>query len=294
MKHLFSLLSLLLAVNSSSAQPARANAGAAMKLVTAEYSYSGSESLDRAGPAGGVAVHHSALSAENRRAVSATDTFAFGLEFELNSLDTDPGTPLPQRLVETALSFTLNRQFSPRWNATVSIRPGLYGDFETIDEKMFNAPLLAGAAYAPSRNLVWLFGLRANVYSEFPVIPFVGVRWQFDPQWSLNIAFPRSGIRWQVSPDLALGLGINLQGGTYRVSDNLGTPPGMNGRLANTFVDYREIRVGVGAEYAMNKLVLARADLGAFTNRRFDYFDRDYTLDGDAGIFAAVSLRTTF
>ncbi|HTO03219.1 MAG TPA: DUF6268 family outer membrane beta-barrel protein, partial [Opitutus sp.] len=246
-----------------------------------------------AGPAGSVAVHRSAFTAEGRRSLSSTDTLAYGFQLELHTLDADETTYVPAQLAEVAVRLGFSRKISPTWTASLALRPGLYGDFEAIDGKTFNVPLLLGASYAQSRDLIWLFGVRANVYSEHPVLPIVGVRWQFAPDWSVGLAFPRSGVRWRVSPDLTLDAGIGFQGGTYRITESIGTPSGIVGRLANTFVDYREIRVGVGAEFALTRRVSVRLDAGAFTDRRFDYFDRDYTLDGDGGFYGTVALQTT-
>ena len=295
MKRFPGLLLAAVSLSSIYGQPApnaSSPPGTVIDSLSFEYGYSGHEDLDRAGPAGSVAVHRSAFSAEGRRLLSSTDTFAYGLQLELHKLDADETTFVPGQLAEATLRLGFSRKLSPAWTASLALRPGLYGDFEDIDGKTFNVPLLLGASYAKSRDLIWLFGARANAYSEHPVLPIVGVRWQFAPDWSVGLAFPRSGVQWRVSPDLTLDAGAAFQGGTYRISQNIGSPSGMVGRLANTFVDYREIRVGIGAEFALTRRLSVRLDAGAFTDRRFDYFDRDYTLDGDGGLYGAVALRT--
>ena len=291
------LLCFCTAWTAVSAQPRpidRAAADLPTDVLTAEFSFSGDEGLDRAGPAGSVAVRRSALATDRRTTLSPSHTLSYGLQLEVHELDSDSGTLLPERLAEIALRLNFSRRLSSTWSASLFLRPGLYGDFEDVDGKTFNVPFLLGASYAKTRDLVWLLGLRANVYAEHPVLPFVGFRWRFAPDWSFNVAFPRSGIEWQASSRLSLNLGVSLQGGTYRIIENLGSPLNTAGRLANTFVDYREIRVGLGAEYALTGRLSVRAEAGAFTDRQFDYYDRDYTLDGDPGIFASVAVRSTF
>lgn len=215
------------------------------------------------------------------------------MAFNWNSTPSTPTPPPSFRISLPKLPFVsvIRGGFLPLGPRVSRFAPDSTGTLR-IDGKTFNVPLLLGASYAKSRDLTWLFGARVNAYSEHAVLPFVGVRWQFAPDWSLGLAFPRSGVQWRVSPDLTLDAGIGFQGGTYRITDNIGTPAGAVGQLANTFVDYREIRVGFGAEFALNRRLSFRIDAGAFTDRRFDYFDRDYTLDGDGGVFAAVALRT--
>lgn len=261
----------------------------------ASYSYSSDEHLEGAGARGSVAVHQFDFNVLAKSSLSATDTLTYGVSARITDLDLAAGTSLPEHLRAFALHLSGSRRFTDQWTGTLTLRPGLYGDLENIDSKSFNIPLLVAASYADSRDLVWLLGVRVDVYAEHPVLPLAGVRWRFAPDWSLNIAFPRSGVQWRVSDALSFDAGVSLQGGTYRLTENLGIPPGLTtGRLANTFLDYREIRVGIGAEFSLHPQVSLRLDLGAFVDREFDYFDRGYTLESDSGTFATIALRSRF
>lgn len=295
MKRLLAAL-LVLSAPFATAQPASiARTEELRQTFVTEYSYSSRESLERAGPAGAVGVNRVSFAFTQRPPLApGAAGFSYGLAADLHFLDASPGASLPDQLNEVALNLGYTRPIDARWTATASLRPGVYGDFDEISERTFNAPLLLGAAYARSRELVWLFGLRADLRSDDPVLPFVGVRWRFAEDWSLNLAFPRSGLAWQASPQLTLDAGVSLQGGTYHVSENLGTPAGATGPLRDTLVDYREIRVGVGAEFVVVGRATLRLDVGAFTDRKFEYFKRHYTLDGGGGFYATVALRSTF
>lgn len=295
MKRLLAAL-LVLPASFAAAQPTSiARTDELRHTFSSEYSHSSRESLERGGPAGEVGVSRLSFAFTQRPALApGAAGFSYGLAADLHFLDTTPGTPLPEQLNEVAFNLGYTRPLDARWTATLTVRPGLYGDFENISEHTFNAPLLLGAVYARSRELIWLFGLRADLRSDDPVLPFVGVRWRFAEDWSLNLAFPRSGVVWQLSPGLALDAGVSLQGGTYHISKSLGTPAGATGRLRDTFLDYREIRVGVGAEFAVSKRATLRLDAGAFTDRKFEYFERNYTLDGEGGFYASVALRSAF
>jgi hypothetical protein len=286
-------LALVLPALVSLGQPA----ATADRLVDwgAAYSYSSDEDLDRNGPAGSVAVHHVDLNALAKRTVSPTDSFTYGFSAALTQLDATAGTFLPDRLQAYAVHLSGSRRLNEQWTATLTLRPGLYGDLEDIDSKTFNVPLLVAASCAVSRDLVWLVGIRADVYAEHPVLPLAGVRWRFAPDWSLNLTFPRAGVQWRVKDGFSLDASASIQGGTFRLTENLGTPAGLaTGRLANTFLDYREIRAGIGAELSLNEHTSIRLDVGAFLDREFDYFDRGYTLDGGSGTFATIGLRSRF
>lgn len=289
-----SLAAGLLAATPLLAQPSATFRPQLLERVSTSYSYSSDESLDRNGAAGSVAVSRYELSLSGRLPLSKTDLFAYGLDYSTNQLDLTAGTPLPDQLSELSLNLGFTRKFSPQWTASAYLRPGFYGDFEDIDSKSFNVPLLLTAGYAQSRELIWLFGLNVNAYSDNPVIPIVGVRWQFAPDWTFNVGFPRSGVSYKLSDTVTLNAGVTFQGGTFRITENLGTRPGMTGRLANTFVDYREIRAGVSADVKLNTGWALSVDVGSMTDRKFDYFDRDYILNGDAGFYGTLSLRASF
>lgn len=282
-----------LAVLPAFAQPTATSSSPTVD-ASASYSYSSDEAFDR-GPAGSVAVHHVELDALAKRPLSATDSLTYGLSASLTRLDATAGAFLPERLQAVALHLSGSRRLSDTWTVTLTLRPGLYGDFEDIDSKSFNVPLLAAASYAKSRDVVWLFGLRVDAYAEHPVLPLAGVRWRFAPDWSLNLTYPRAGVQWRVNDALNLDASASFQGGTYRISENLGIPPSLTtGRLANTFLDYREIRVGLGADFALAPHLWLRVDVGAFVDREFDYYDRGYKLETDTGTFATLALRSRF
>jgi hypothetical protein len=289
----FALFSLSAAI--ACAQPASSTfRPQLLENVAISYSFSSDENLERNGPAGSVAVHRYELSLSGRHQVSDTDTFGYGIVYANNDLDLAAGTPLPEQLSELSLNLGYTRRFSPQWTAGAYLRPGLYGDFEDIGSKTFNAPLLLTASFAQSRDLVWLFGLNVNLYADNPVLPIVGVRWQFAPQWTFNVGFPRSGVAWQMSDQVTIRAGVSVQGGTFRITDSLGSPVGVTGRLANTFVDYREIRAGLGADIKLEDRWSLSLDIGSMTDRKFDYFDRDYILNGEAGLYGSLAIRASF
>ena len=65
-------------------------------------------------------------------------------------------------------------------------------------------------------------------------------------------------------------------------------------RLGISFLDFREVRAGLGADVKLAEKWSLALEAGAVTDRKFDYFDRNYSLNGDAGWYGTLFLRTSF
>lgn len=256
--------------------------------------YSSKQDLDRGAARNGEAsVTRFGLSLSGRHALSAETQFAYGLAYATYELDVT-GAALPDRLGELSLNLGLMHRLSPTWSLAAFARPGFYSDFEEFNGDSVNVPVLLLATYVVSPELVWSFGLNASAFSDNPVLPVLGVRWQFARDWTFALGFPRSGFTREISERLALRLGASFAGGNFRITRNLGVPaPGVP-RLANTYLDFTEIRVGLGADLGLGGDLKLALDVGAVTDRKFDYFDRNYRLDSDTGFFAALSLKGAF
>jgi hypothetical protein len=121
-----------------------------------------------------------------------------------------------------------------------------------------------------------------------------GVRWEFTPGWTFALMYPRAGFSWKMTPGLTWQAGLHIDGGGYRVTRNLGVPAAGIARLANTRLDVRELRAGLGAEWDLGGGFSLGLEAGVVTDRKFDYPDRNYRLDTNGGPFAAVSLKGAF
>ena len=279
------------------AQPSATMRPGLLSSLEAGWSRSSKEDLSR-GPTrvGEVAVQRYSLSVSGRTSLNPETGLLYGLAYATNRLDASAAI-LPDELAELSLNLGLTRQFSPTWIGAAYLRPGFYGDFDDFNGDSFNAPLLATLAYSPSRELTWLFGLNVNAFSDNPVLPILGVRWQFAPDWTFNVGFPRSGFTWKQSDRLSLNAGVSFQGGSFRVGrDPRATPLSLPAlpRLADTYLDYREVRAGLSADYELTETLKISLEAGAVTDRKFDWFDRNYRLDGDAGTYLGLSIRGSF
>ena len=243
---------------------------------------------------GSVEVARYDFSFTGRTALGETTMLLHGLAWSSNRLDLTGPVLLPDRLDELTLSLGVQHRASPQWTLGAYLRPGFYGDSLDADADSFNAPLLATALYHASRELTWILGFSANAASDNPFIPIAGVRWQFAPAWTLNIGFPRAGFTWKASDTVSWHLGATVQGGDYYVSDGFGSPAPGIGRLTQTWLEYREIRAGLGAEVKLTGGVSLAVDAGVAVDQRFDYFDRGYELKGETPFFLRLAVQGRF
>ena len=299
MKHtrLFALFVLAISLaHGLRAQPASAAFRPALAdEYSAAYSYSGGGDLNRGtAKAGEVSVSRFDFSVSGRLPLRPGLVFVPGLAYSHVTLDASAGVPLPDSVQELTLSLGVRGLLSKQWAYLAALRPGFYGDFKKIDGDSFNAPLFLAAFYVQNPDLTWTFGITANAFNDNPVLPVVGVRWKFAPDWQLDVGFPRTGVSYTVNPDLTLRGGLSVSGGNYRITENLGVPaPGIR-RLANTYLDLTEVRVGAGLAYKFESGLELDADLGVTTLRRFEYPDRDYRLNGDNVGWVSLAIRHRF
>lgn len=277
------------------AQPASATFRPALiDSFSTSYSYSGNGDVARGGTrVGQVSLSRFDFSISSRVPVREGLVFIPGLAYNHTTIDASAGVPLPGSVQELALSLGLRGVINREWAYLAAIRPGFYGDFKKLGDS-FNAPLFFAAFYSPSPELTWTFGLTANAYNNHPVLPVVGVRWKFAPDWQLDVGFPRTAITYRVNSNLSLHTGLSVLGGNYHIGENLGSPAPGIARIANTRLNLTEVRVGTGLNYTFAEGLSLELDAGITTLRRFDYRDRNYRLNGNNVGWGTLSLNHRF
>lgn len=266
--------------------------GFALNDVAATYSFSSDSDLERNGKVGSVEVNH--FKFEASFALPAPDTWRLGTslfwsrdEFEL----TGP-VPLPEDVEAVGLSFLatkdLSREIGPGWSAMALVTPGFASDAGKVNGDSFNLFALATLGREVSPTFSWSFGVIGRTRADTPVLPVLGLDWRFAPDWKLTVGFPRTGVAYQFTSRLSLTAGVTVQGGTYHIAK--APAPG----LTDTYLDYREIRAGVGAAYQITPRLSLVLDGGVTVDRNFDYYDRGVELDGKSAGFGRLNLRYRF
>jgi hypothetical protein len=216
-----------------------------------------------------------------------------GAAVESFTFESPSRAPIPDYLGSVAARLGLNQRLSKRWSMTFEAQPGLYSDFEDISGDDFNVPFGAGVMFNQNRDLQWLVGLRVNLRSDYPITPAAGIRWAFADRWTLLLGAPRTRLEFSASDRLALFVGGDVQGGTYTVAEDFGKPSRRRDLDGET-VEYREIRIGLGARYQFSKNMGATFDFGWMTDRRFEFDDEDLLLNGDGAGFVRFGVSGSF
>lgn len=261
---------------------------ALIESASIAYSYSGKSGYKNSAPHGETAVHNFEASAGARTKLAETILFSYGVAFALNNIDSDDALPVPEQLGEASINLGLTKIFSEKWIGTLAARPGYYGDLGRSTSRTLNSPLIAMARYMPNAKYTWVFGISLNPFADDILVPVLTFRWNIDEKWTLNLGFPRLGLIWQTTEKIELSLFGSVQGGNYRTTENPNNTPRAD--LANTYVNYREIRIGARAAWQVAAKTTLSAELGWMPERRFDYHDRNYKLKGKSAAYMTLSL----
>jgi len=286
------LLSLGLGAATASAQPAERGGGFEL---TARYSHTTSSDLNDAGPAAEVGVDSFNLGLRARAPLAERTQLLYGLGWDRHELDRSGATWLPATLKSLAAPVGVSHTFDHKWRLLVTATPRIAGADGSLSTARFDLPVLALASYVQSPELTWSFGLRYGARSEIAVLPIAGVAWRFAPEWELKVGWPESGVSWRATEQLTLRAVATINGGDFRLGDDprvLAERVGPS--LANTWLEYREIRVGLAAEYAVSHALSVRAELGQVVDQRFEYIDRGVKLNGESPLYFGVGVVGRF
>lgn len=290
---LTTLLALLPAAVFAAAPGQPAPRSALLDSVSTSISVTADADLKNA--AGELGVQRFEFEAGGRSVLGGGHILTHGLTWTRTDIDRPAFALLPDSLDEIALRLGWLYQVDAQWRFTVTARPGFYGDRAKADSDTFNVPFLGLASYAASRELIWSFGLIANAFGDNPVLPVVGVRWMFAPDWTFNLGFPRAGVSWKYSPTTTFSAGATFQGGAYKLTRHPSrAAAALTRSLVNEKLDYREVRVGLGADIALNAAVSLNLDAGMTVSQRFEYEDRGIVYRAKPAPFAALSLTARF
>lgn len=219
--------------------------------------------------------------------VSAQDQFLAGFGGQWLGFDAPAASLVPDELSAVAAKLGWNHTFDARWTFRGEIDPGVYG------AGSFGAPVALRAIYAASRELQWAFAVNYDWRSQHPLLGGVGVRWVFAPDWTLALLFPAPRIEWALTREITLTAGVSLRGGTFKVGDDFGRRRGRPAFDGQT-VDYREITVGAGVRWQFAPGATLTAGVGATTDRRFEFDDRNLLLNGDGAPAFQLTLTSAF
>lgn len=264
----------------------------ALTEITTTYSFSSDGDIERNGKLGSAEVSHYEFEASFSLPAPEGWMFSSALSWKRYEFDLTGAVPLPDKLEEIGVNFMamkdLSNEIGEGWSAMAMLSPSFASDSASISGDSFNLMAMATIGKELSPTFSWNVGVVGMTRGDMKVIPVLGVHWRFAPDWDLELGFPNTGVSYQVSEALRLNAGARFHGGTYYISK----APAAG--LGKTYLDYQEIRLGLGAEYQISKNLSVVVDGGMTMDRTFDYYDRNLKLDGKSAGYGSLGLKYQF
>ncbi len=217
----------------------------------------------------------------------------FGAEWQRFSFDAPNHSAVPRLLQQASGVLGFDYQVADEWLMRVEVEPGIYGDFENINWRDFDAPLVIGGIYLASADVQWFLGLRVDVRCEYPVLPVAGVRWKLSDEWTLNLMLPSPRVEYQVNDRLTLYAGAGIEAGTFATGETFGSDHG-EPKLDGTIVDFLEFRLDAGASWKITPSVSVEAEAGYMPYREFDFFKPDLNVRSYNAPFGQIACHARF
>jgi long-subunit fatty acid transport protein len=271
------------------AAPLAAQTGKPAPTFKIETSHAGKTDLEARGAAvGEVAVSRLTANFDLPLApLSASTALGADIGFSAFYLDRSGPVALPEKLESIETGLTARHRFDDRWSLITRVSVGVAGSEGTFSSDGFNAGLFALASYQFSETFSAGAGFVYNTLAEqLPLIPVVGVRWDFAPDWRFTLAFPSTRVTWTANERLTLRVSLDLDTGSFHVKeDPRPATIGVNGRpsLRDSILDYTAVSAGLGASYVLTDSLTLDATLGYNFSRTADFDDRNYKIKADGG-----------
>ncbi|BET69459.1 hypothetical protein ASA1KI_43770 [Opitutales bacterium ASA1] len=275
-----------------SAQAGARPASGLQTAVSFFYALSPRSGLEGGAAGEEVSINHYEIEFDAAKRVSDDMAVFFGLSDRYTDLDISGAVPLPETLHAVGLSVGARRSLAdcigPDWSGTVRLGTEFSADSSALSDA---GATFTGAVFVSRRQsdtFSWDLGLLARSHGDLPVLPLIGAKWAFAPQWAATLGFPETAVTYRQSERLSLQAGVGLHGGLYHVST--ARAPG----LGDTWLEYSEIRVGITVTYELRENLTLTLGGGAVVDREFDYYDRDRSVDGESASYLSLGLKTRF
>jgi hypothetical protein len=210
-------------------------------------------------------------------------SLSVGGGYGLKHLDASPAASLPQDLHSLYLEAGVRYRINDRSYASLKLFPGLYGDFNEIGTDELRMPVLALGGYRFENGIslvggfIYRFGYHATQF-----IPALGLSYQPDHNWRVDLIVPRPGVTYIASRQLQLFAGGDIASDEYEIKER---------SVGARALKYSDYKVLVGVDYIPRPAVKISTSLGYAFERKIVFFDGnrpDLRMDGIP--FVKVSL----
>lgn len=196
--------------------------------------------------------------------------YRFGFGFQRYAFGLPSHAQIPNTIQSVSVIVGLDFALGDSWLMRVEAEPGFYAGSSAIDSDDFNVPFIIGGSYIASASVQWIFGLSVDLNREYPVIPALGVRWNFSGPWTINATLPTPRLEYAYSKALTLFAGADFRAATYRLSRDFGDKHG-EPKLNSAYLEYDEVRVGAGLSWKPMPTISLEAQAGYLPYREFNY-----------------------
>ena len=240
-----------------------------------------------------------------------SDAYAFDLsighKFKLNSswsllvdlgsqniyLNSIPAARVPDEIHTFRITTGVEFKVSEKLTITGLFSPSLYR-FEDVtgNDIGFSGGLMMAYRYRPT--LSWSLGVFVSPNSSLsPVLPAGGLDWKINRKFELQLMFPKPRLLYQITSNWSVFAGGDLTGTAFRTQNDFGTKIGFP-KYNDALADYRDIRVGAGTGFQINRGIRLEVEGGYSVDRQLNYIDIDKKVKFDPSPYVGASLKVFF
>jgi hypothetical protein len=218
--------------------------------------------------------------------IGKRDRMTVGLDYSLVDINLPQNNqpPLPDRLQSLGASVRYFHAFSRQWMMSTSVGAGSNVTNTGLLSDGWAERVSVVGIYNRSAEFTYIFGAAYNSnVNDLRIVPVLGLNWRPTEQWSVAFGFPRTGVTYKVNPKLALSMDLTGAGGGYFVKND--PRPGIAPQsLADSRLQYLEVRLGFEAAWKINETFRLTGSVGQVLFRQLKYIDRDYKLKSDGTV----------
>jgi len=203
-----------------------------------------------------------------------------GVDFAQTRFDAPISAHVPDVLQTASVVVGVDVQIGEAWIFRLDLQPGFYSGHTSLRSEDFSVPITLGASYFVSADLQFIAGVSIDVNRKYPVLPGVGLRWKVAPDWVVNAILPNPRLEYSVTSAVLLYAGADIQVGTYRVDSDFGSAR-RDAKLNDAFVDFTQIRAGIGASWTLTPAATVELEAGLVPVYDLDYHRAEFRVRSD-------------
>lgn len=285
MKRLLTIAYLSLATGASAADSTEESFIPNFAIGGSYFSWTGDTDFSNGG--GSVSQYEFGVDANAPIVMQDGFRLTAGVQYRFNNLDFT-GAPLPLGnqsfdLHRVDVPFNFWKDFNRKWKMWIRLQPGWYSDFETMSSDDFILTSLALLSYQLNESTKVAFGaFYSRDLGEERVLPALGVIFEPNPHWSLALTFPRIELAYAPADNWLFTGRAVLSGAGWNITDPAGG-------TADVDLNYKSIRVGVGAEHNFAGPWWGYLDAGVQLGQEIEIEGPNYTFQQDLDTAAFVT-----